>query len=270
MNEILINDELKNIKDNRPLIHCITNYVTANDCANIILALGGIPVMADNKYEVEEISSKAQALVINIGTLSEGRIEAMILAGKSANANNVPVIFDPVGITASSSRKESALKILKEVKLSVIRGNIAEMKVLLGMKSVSKGVDSIEEVDENSVKEIAIAIANKLGVVAVITGETDYISDGKRICSVNNGVELMTRITGAGCMTTSIIGTFLGVTRDVFLASLIGVLTMGVAGEIAFGNLKEKEGSGSFKVKLIDAVNLMTIEELKERGKING
>ena len=270
MNEILINDELKKIKEKRPLIHCITNYVTANDCANIILALGGIPVMADNKYEVEEISSKAQALVINIGTLSEGRIEGMILAGKSANASNVPVIFDPVGIAASSSRKKSALKILREVNVSVIRGNVAEMKVLLGMKSVSKGVDSIEKVDKDSAKEIAAAIANKLGVVAVITGETDYISDGKRTFSVNNGVELMTRITGAGCMTTSMIGTFLGVTKDAFLASLIGVLTMGVAGETAFENLKEEEGSGSFKVKLIDSVNLITIEKIKERGRING
>ena len=270
MNEILITDELKEIKEKRPLVHCITNYVTANDCANIILAVGGIPVMADNKYEVEEISSKAQALVINIGTLSQGRLEAIILAGKSANANNVPIIFDPVGIAASSSRKESALSILKEVKVSVIRGNIAEMKVLLGMKAVSKGVDSIEEVDKNSSEEIAIDIADKLGVVAVITGQTDCISDGKRICSVQNGVELMTRITGAGCMTTSLIGTFLGVTTDSFLASLMGVLTMGVAGEAAFENLKEKEGNGSFRVRLIDAVNLMTIEQLKERGRISG
>ena len=165
MNEILITDELKQIKEKRPLVHCITNYVTANDCANIILAVGGIPVMADNKYEVEEISSKAQALVINIGTLSQGRLEAIILAGKSANANNVPIIFDPVGIAASSSRKESALSILKEVKVSVIRGNIAEMKVLLGMKAVSKGVDSIEPKKQTSMvfQDLLYLLGNNVG-----------------------------------------------------------------------------------------------------------
>lgn len=270
MNNIFINDELKQIKESRPLVHCITNYVTANDCANIILAIGAIPVMADNKNEVEEISSKAQALVINIGTLSEERFESIILAGKNANKNNIPVIFDPVGIAASSSRRKAALKILKEVKMTVIRGNVAEIQVLLGINAISKGVDSVDEVDSKSIEEIALSVANKLNTIAVVTGKKDYISDGKKIIIIENGVQLMTRVTGAGCMTTSLIGAFLGLTKDGFLSSLIGVLTMGVAGEIAFEKLKADEGSGSFRVKLIDAVNLMTIEELKKRGRING
>ncbi len=270
MNKTFINNELMEIKEKRPLVHCITNYVTANDCANIILAIGGIPVMADNKNEVEEIASKAQALVINIGTLSEEKIESIILAGKSANANNIPVIFDPVGIAASKARKESALKILRQIKMTVIRGNIAEMKVLLGLKAVSKGVDSIEDIDKESIEKVALNVANKLDTIAVITGEKDYISDGKKISIIENGVQLMTRITGAGCMTTSLIGAFLGLTKDGFLSSLLGILTMGVSGEIAYENLKADEGSGSFRMKLIDAVNLLTTEELKKRGKING
>ena len=269
MNKLLIDDAVKKLREKRPLVHCITNYVTANDCANIILALGGIPTMAQCITEVQEISSKADSLVINIGTLSDGIVDSMILAGKTANKNNVPIIFDPVGAAASNSRKESAFKILKEVRVSVIKGNMAEMKVLLGMNGSSKGVDSIEEVTSEDAKEIVKKVALKMDTIAAITGEKDYISDGSKVFVIENGVESMTRVTGTGCMTTSLIGAYLGVIKDSFLSSILGIMTMGIAGEKAYENLKEGEGSGSFRVKLIDAVDNMTGEELMKRGKIN-
>lgn len=270
INKSLIEDKLEIIREKKPLIHCITNYVTANDCANIILAIGGIPTMAHYKNEVEEIASKAQALVINIGTLSEESVEAMILAGKAANKNNIPVIFDPVGVAATKFRKESAFKILDKVKVSVIRGNMAEIKVLLGMQAISKGVDSIEILNYEDSKEIAISAAEKFESIVVITGKKDYISNGKDVYVIENGTEMMTQITGAGCMTTALIGTFLGSIEDEFLASIIGVMAMGVAGEIACEKIKKDEASGSFRVRLIDAVNMMTSKELRKRGRING
>lgn len=268
MNYLQIKNALEEVKEKKPLIHCITNYVTANDCANIILALGGIPTMAHFIDEVEEISSKAGALVINIGTLSEWSLDSMILAGKTANKNNVPIVFDPVGIAASSSRRNSAFKILSEVKVSVIRGNMAEMKTLLGINGASKGVDSIEKAEHKEAEEIVKKVAVKFNVSAAMTGEKDYVSDGYRVFTIENGNKIMIKVTGTGCMTTSLIGVFLGATKDSLISALAGVMSMGVAGEKAYENLKEHEGSGTFRMKLIDAIYNMTSDELKERGKI--
>jgi hydroxyethylthiazole kinase len=263
------NEKLKEllggVRNKKPLIHHITNYVTTNDCANIVLAIGGSPVMADAIEEVEDMVSIASALVINIGTLNSLKVEAMLKAGKKANELGIPVILDPVGVGATPYRKESALKLLSEIKFSVIRGNLAEIKTLCGMNSLSKGVDSEEAISEDA-KIIAKDLAGKLDCIIVISGAIDYVSDGTKIISVRNGHRMLTDVTGTGCMSTSLIGAYCGVTKDYLTAAAAGIMTMGIAGEIAFERLKDLQGSGSFKVNIIDAIYKFSYRDIAERG----
>jgi hydroxyethylthiazole kinase len=265
-----INEKFKEflcrIKEKKPLVHHITNYVTTNDCANIVLAIGGSPVMADAIEEVEDMVSIASALVINIGTLNSVTIKSMIRAGKKANEIGVPIILDPVGVGATPYRKEVALRLIKEVKFSVIRGNMAEIKTLSGMNALSKGVDS-EEIQSDNAKDIAKELALKLNTVVAITGKIDYISDGSKVISLKNGHEMLASVTGTGCMSTSLIGTYCGVTKDYLIAAAAGILTMGIAGELAYERLSGTEGSGSFRVKLMDAIYNFSSEDIDKMGK---
>ena len=255
---------LKVLKEKKPLIHHLTNYVTVNDCANIVLALGGSPVMADDIEEVEDMVSIASALVINIGTLNSRTVEAMLKAGKKANELEIPVILDPVGVGATPYRKKVALKLIENIKFAVIRGNMAEIKILSGIEAKSKGVDSEENSTEDG-KIVAIELAEALRTVVAITGAVDYISDGKKVLAIHNGHEMLKNVTGTGCMSTSLVGTYAAVTKDYLLAAVGGVMTMGIAGEKAF---EAGIGNGSFKVKIIDNVYNLSEEDIIERGKI--
>lgn len=264
-----VQEALKDMRRVKPLVHCITNYVTVNDCANAILALGGSPAMADAIEEVEEMATQAQALVINLGTISNELVDVMIKAGKAANKVGVPVIFDPVGVGATNYRKRSSFRLLEEVKFSVIRGNMAEIKILCGLKANSKGVDSTEEVQEMEALDIAKKLARKLNTVVAITGVVDYISDGERVITIRNGNEMLTKVTGTGCMTTALIGAYLGGGSGPLSCAVAGVATMGMVGEVAFESLKENEGSGSYRVSLIDGIYNLKEVDFEERGKIN-
>lgn len=254
------------VKTKRPLIHHITNYVTVNDCANVVLSIGASPVMADESSEVEEMVSLASALVLNIGTCNSRTIESMILAGKAANKKNIPILLDPVGIGATKFRYESILKLLKEVKMSVIRGNMSEIKLLAGLQTKSCGVDSLDE-DADGPK-IAHNLAKSLNSVVAITGKTDFISNGTDTYSLNNGHINLTQVTGTGCMTSSLIGSFLGACDNILAASIAGISTMSIAGEKATKRMNSLDGIGSFKVYLIDEINKMTAETFTKEGKI--
>ncbi|WP_227765569.1 hydroxyethylthiazole kinase [Zhaonella formicivorans] len=258
---------LSSVRKERPLIHHLTNYVTANDCANIVLALGGSPVMADDVGEVEEMVTHAASLVLNIGTLNKGKMEAMLLAGKEANKRRIPVILDPVGVGATAYRTEAVEKLLQEVKPAVIRGNRAEIKRLLGLNSRLRGVDSLEEA-ENS-PELVLNLAQRLGCVVAMTGERDVISDGKRLCFIENGHPMLTRITGSGCMSTSLIGTCCGVANDYYLGAVAGVAIMGLAGEMAYMSLSGTEGVGTFRVRLLDSIYNLTEKRIIEGVRIS-
>jgi hydroxyethylthiazole kinase len=266
---------LVSLREKTPLVHHLTNYVTVNDCANITLAIGGSPVMADDINEVRDMVSLASSLVINIGTLNSRTVEAMLEAGKRANELSIPVILDPVGAGATAYRTETAKKILKEIKLSVVRGNLSEIKTLYGVKAQTKGVDSSETLSENrgelgEVKELAKAFAKELNTVIAITGATDIITDGTRLYTVENGHKIMSKITGTGCMCTSLIGSYLGAGEDKLLAALAGVTSMGIAGEIAYERLdKENEGTGTLRIKIIDAIYNLSEEVILKRVKIN-
>lgn len=262
------------LREKTPLVHHITNYVTVNDCANITLAIGASPVMADDISEVRDMVSLASSLVINIGTLNSRSVESMLAAGKKANELNVPVVFDPVGAGATPYRTEVARKIISEIKLAVIRGNLSEIKTLYGLNVQTKGVDSSEIVslkreELSEEKEMAKDFANKLNTVIAITGAVDIITDGKIIYSVENGHKIMSKVTGTGCMCTSLIGSFLGASKDYLSAALAGVVSMGIAGETANELLdKKQEGTGSLKVKIIDAIYKLSDEVILKRGKV--
>lgn len=261
----MTNDLLKLVREKKPLVHHITNNVTVNDCANITLNTGGLPVMAYSLDEVHEMVRIAGALVLNIGTLNREQIKAMIKAGKAANEAGVPVIFDPVGVGATTLRTESALEILKEVRVDIIKGNKAEINILAGHGGQIKGVESVGEY--NNMEAAAGSLAKKYQCIAVASGPRDLVTDGKRIIWVANGHELMGRVVGTGCMAASVLGCFAAVHEDKLKSSTAALVTFGIAGEIAA--VKEGvKGPGSYKIALFDSMHNLDYEEIEKRMKI--
>ncbi|MGI6143568.1 MAG: hydroxyethylthiazole kinase [bacterium] len=254
------------IKEKKPLIHHITNFVTVNDCANITLAIGAYPIMATDKTEVEEIVSMASTLVLNTGTLTPDSVKSMLLAGKKANALGVPVILDPVGVGASRLRKKAVAELLTRVKISVLKGNASEIKFLSGLDTGIKGVDATA--DSKGSEKAARDLAGQLGCVVAITGKRDILSDGLKTYYVDNGQEMLTKITGTGCMTSSLIASYCAVTDDYLQAALGGLMTMGIAGEVAFRALGSNGGPGTFKTKLFDTIFHLTPATIKELGAV--
>lgn len=269
MKNIAYHKIMENVKKYPSFVHCITNYVTVNDVANMILASGASPIMADDKMEVEDITSICTSLVINIGTLNERTIESMILAGKKANELGHPVIFDPVGAGASEFRTETAQKLMREIKFSVIRGNISEIKTLCQGNGTTMGVDADEKdaVTESNMKSV-IAMAQELAAsadeVIAITGAVDLVVDAENAYAIYNGDADMARITGTGCMLDGVIGGFAGSNqKNILDAVIVAVSAMGLCGEYA----RERcQGTSSMKMHLIDEMSNLTIEQL-ERGK---
>src|ERR671930_478595 len=203
---------LRALRERKPLIHQITNYVVMNETANATLALGALPVMAHAREEVEEMVALAGALVLNIGTLSPHWVDAMLLAGKAANARGVPVVLDPVGAGATRYRTETARRILGEVDVAVLRGNEGEVATLVGVEAEVRGVESMGTGGEPA--ELARAAAKSLGLVASVTGPVDHVSDGEGVLAVANGHELLGAVSGTGCMSSAITGCFLAAKRE--------------------------------------------------------
>lgn len=259
-------NNLSLVKRESPLIHHITNFVTVNDCANIVLALGGSPVMTDDIREVEDMVSISSALVLNIGAVDPHISEAMLLACKKANEVGIPVVLDPVGVGSTTFRTDFTQKILDEMKVSVICGNMSEIKVLAGVKTQVKGVDSTDTTIGG--EEIAEKLALKLGCIVAATGKKDIITSGGETYIIENGHEMMSRVTGTGCMCTSLIGTYSAVSNNLLQSAIAGVLTMGLAGEKSFHSLKKNEGTGTFRVRLIDNVSNLTGEEILQNAKV--
>lgn len=262
-----VSRSLNNVKTICPLIHHITNYVTVNRCADVVLALGASPVMASAPIEVADMVKISNALVLNIGTCSPENMKAMLIAGKAANENNIPIVLDPVGIGATPFRYNMIMEFLDKLKLQVIKGNLSEIKCIAGLKSKSKGVDSLD-LDENAAI-IAKDLAKKLDCTIAITGKHDVISNGKDTYVLNNGHMLLTTITGTGCMTTSLIGCYLGADNNSLSSAIAGVSTMSIAGELAAKRMTELDGSGSFKTYLMDAIYNIDADTLIKEMKIN-
>jgi hydroxyethylthiazole kinase len=255
---------LRTLRDRKPLVHQITNYVVMNETANATLAIGALPVMAHAREEVEEMVGLAGALVLNIGTLSPAWVEAMLVAGRAASERGTPVVLDPVGAGATTYRTEMARRILGEVDVTVLRGNAGEVATLVGVEAEVRGVESIAAGSDPG--ELAAAAAQALGCVASVTGAVDHVSDGARTLSVSNGHELLAMVTGTGCMASALTGCFLAARPEAPLeAAAEALAAFGVAAEDA---ARDAKGPGSFHVGLYDALAALDAETLDERARI--
>ena len=264
---------LENVRSNCPLIHNITNYVTVNDCANIVIACGAAPIMADDKDEAAEISSICSGLNINIGTLNSRTIASMLIAGKRANELDHPVVLDPVGAGASKLRTDTAMQLLDEVKFSVIRGNISEIKTLASGSGTTKGVDAdvADKVTEENLHDVvafAKAFAKKTGAVIAITGAIDIVADSNTAYCIRNGHPMMSSITGTGCQLSAMTAAFVTANPDHPLqAAAAAVAAMGYAGEVAHSRLTKMDGNATYRNYIIDAIYHMTPEMLGKGAK---
>lgn len=260
----------ENVRKTCPLVHNITNYVTVNDCANIVLACGASPIMADDIGEVAEITALCAALNINIGTLNSRTIDSMLLAGKTANELHHPVVFDPVGAGASRLRTDTARRLLDEVRFTVIRGNVSEIKTLAAGSGTTKGVDAdvADRVTEENLDEavaFAKAFAAKTGAVVAITGAIDIVADGKTAYCIRNGHAMMSSITGTGCQLSAMTAAFVAANPEKPLeAAAAAVCAMGLAGELAHAHLAPGDGNATYRNRIIDAIYHLTPAALEK------
>jgi hydroxyethylthiazole kinase len=258
-------DSLRRLRETKPLVHQITNYVVMNETANATLALGALPVMAHAREEVEEMVAIAGALVLNIGTLSPSWVDAMLLAGRAANERGIPVVLDPVGAGATTYRTETAKRILDQVDVTVLRGNVGEVATLVGVDAEVRGVESIDAGVDAA--ELAREAGRRLGLVASVTGPVDHVSDGEDVIGIENGDPLLATVSGTGCMSTAITGCFLAVNRDEPLrAAAEALVAFGVAGEDA---ARGANGPGSFHAGLYDALAALDPATLDDRARLS-
>lgn len=264
------------VRASRPLVHCITNYVTVNDCANALLAVGGSPVMADDRAEAAEITGIANALVVNIGTLNERTIASMEIAGIAAAGRGIPTVLDPVGAGASRLRTDTALSLIGKIPFSVIRGNASEIKTLFSGTGSTRGVDASEEDSRkdglDSLRVPAMSLALKTRSIVAITGATDIVTDGRKTYVIRNGHPLMGSITGSGCMLSAILGAFTAAAQDTHVPLLDGVAAalcaMGISGEKAARENRGK-GTASYRVALIDALSRIDAKTVLKGMKVD-
>lgn len=267
----MLKEMLQNVRLNQPLIHNITNYVTVNDCANILLACGASPIMSDDIGEVEEITSICGGLNINIGTLNQRTIPAMLLAGIKANELGHPVLLDPVGAGASRLRTDTAKQLIEKVQFSVIRGNISEIKVLALGTGAAKGVDAdvadkVTKENLDSAVQFVKKFAERTKSIIVVTGEIDIVADAERAFCIYNGHSMMSSITGTGCQLSAMMTAYITANPDNMLtAAAAAVCAMGLCGEKAFARLTEMDGNSGYRNYIIDAIYRLTPDEL-ERG----
>jgi hydroxyethylthiazole kinase len=256
---------LRSLRERKPLVHQITNYVVMNETANATLALGALPVMAHAPEEVEEMVGLASALVLNIGTLSERWVEAMLLAGRVAGERGIPVVLDPVGAGATAYRTETARRILDQVRVTVLRGNAGEVATVIGADAEVRGVESIATGLEP--EALAREAARQLGLVASVTGPVDHVADGERVLAVANGHPLLASVTGTGCISSALTGCFLAAKPEAPLeAAAEALAALGVAAEDSAAGA---EGPGTFHARLYDALAALDPDTLDGRARIS-
>lgn len=271
--EQVLKTMLGNVRAKSPLVHNITNYVTVNDVANVLLAAGGSPIMSDDADDVEDITSICGGLNINIGTLNKNTIPSMFLAGKKANALGHIVLLDPVGAGASRLRTDTANRLMQEVRFDAVRGNISEIKTLCTGSGSTKGVDAdavdaVTEANLDNGVQLVKTFAAQTGCIIAVTGAIDLVSDGERCWCIRNGRAEMSRITGTGCQLSALMTAFLVANPDRKLdAAAAAVCMMGLAGEIGWANMQPGDGNSTYRNRIIDAIFNMTGDALEEGAK---
>jgi hydroxyethylthiazole kinase len=258
-----LSDLFSLVREKRPLVHHITNYVTVNDCANITLCAGGAPVMADAAEEVEEMAAVASALVLNIGTLNKVQVGSMVLAGRMANDRKIPIVLDPVGAGATQYRTKTVRRLMEELDITILKGNAGEIGVLAGAEGKVRGVDSHGLAGDP--QTIARDFAEDEGLTVVVSGATDIVTDGKHTLLVDNGHPMMGSISGTGCMAASVTGTFAAESKDMVLASAAALAAFGIAGERAAACAR---GPFSFRTALFDELAALTPADLATVARI--
>jgi len=261
----VIDGLLERVRRQKPLIHHITNQVTINDCANITLCTGGLPVMTHALGEVEEMVASSDALVINIGTPTPDQIDAMVAAGKKANELKIPVVLDPVGLGATALRTDVISRIVDSVEVAVIKGNAGEISILAGYGGSVKGVESVGRYE--NIEQPSCDAARKYGCTVVVTGAADIITDGKRLLRICNGDAMMGRVVGTGCMSASVLACFAAVEGDRALSSAAAMACFGIAGELA-AKREDVKGPGTFKPALMDEMYNLSEDVVKRYARI--
>ena len=274
MEKSALSNALRNVRTTTPLVHCITNYVTVNDCANALLACGGSPIMSDEPEDVDDIQTICGGLVLNIGTLNQQTIAGMRVAGARATELGHPIVLDPVGAGASALRTATAGELLDNYDVKVIRGNMSEMKALAGAAASTRGVDVNPDdavTDENLSESAAFAkaLAVKTGAIVAITGAIDIVADADRAIAIRNGSSIMGKITGAGCMLTCVTAAYAVANPDSLLEGVVAAIAgMGVAGEMASARMQPVDGNASFRTYLIDALFNINSEALEAVARV--
>lgn len=252
---------LEDVRDNRPLVLHFTNLVTINDCANVTICAGGSPIMCNSSGEIGELAKDASSVVLNIGTVDRKSLDMMVVAGLEANDRGIPIVLDPVGVGASKFRKDAVDKILNKVEVNLIKGNGSEISFMAGSKTESKGVDSLADTDASLAKKLSM----DTGSMVCMTGRIDYISDGKKTVGLCNGTEYMERVSGTGCMLSSVAACFLGACGSKRSSVIGAVSAFNIAGEIASEGCN---GPGSFKTMLFDELDKLTDTRIASRIRI--
>ena len=248
------------LKERHPLIHCITNPISINQCANAILAVGGRPMMAEHPLEAPVITANAGAVLLNLGNITDVRMESMRLSAETAKEKEIPFVLDVCGVACLSNRREYALSMLEGSTPSVIKGNYSEILALADPDYNASGVDAEKDIDEQRVAAAAKALAQRYASVVLASGQTDRITDGKRLLCCSNGTPQLAEITGTGCMQGALCAAYLSAAEDAFSAAVMAAVMLGVCGQLA----ETDKGSGSFGVNLLDRLSTVTDEQLEE------
>ena len=250
-----------------PVIHCITNSVTINDCANAALAIGASPIMAEAPEEAAEVTAHAQALVLNIGQPSPRKLDAMLRSGEQAGRMGIPVVLDPVGVGVSSLRTTAVRQILERVHIAVLRCNHAEAACIYGMHPDTRGVDSDRSLSQEDSESLARGLAARYRCAVALTGATDLVASPSHLCKLEGGHPMLSRVTGMGCVSTVLCACYAAVTDDSLLAAAAGLGAISAAGEIAYQNAGHR-GTGSFRTAVIDALSQMDAAALHAHLKL--
>lgn len=243
----------------RPLIHAITNPISINQCANTVLAIGGRPVMAEHPEEVAEITRSAQSLLVNLGNITDARMESMMISAKVANENNIPIVMDVVGIACSALRKTFANELLQKARFNVIKGNYSEIYALNSADYTASGVDAENFPDIKSIQKMAVNLATKHNTIVLASGKNDIITNGKRLLLIKNGCSQLSSVTGTGCMLGMLCACYISVYRNIS-SVVTAASVLGICGEKA----ETKRGNGSFMTNLLDALSTLSHKEFEE------
>lgn len=269
----MLREYLEQLRESEPRIHCITNHVTSNDVANLLLALGAKPIMAQDEQETAQVAAACSGLMLNLGTPDSARMRAMMAAGRRANELGIPVVLDPVGVGASDFRRDWTKQLMKQLSFTAIRGNLSEIRTLAGIHTEASGVD-VSDSDRVSVRQLPEMAAwlqelcRRWNTILAVSGEIDLVCDSQRCFAVLNGDPMMQRVTGTGCQLTAMLTTFLAANRQEPLeAALAAVCMMGLSGEIAHSRLLPGEGSGTYRIRMLDAAFCMKGAELEQGAR---